>query len=118
MAATQVPATSVELFKHPKIDGYIVTKWEPSTKHRSEERIKDEEGRECVLLGWDKGDVINAELVLKSSTTVPEPLTVLAETAPGTGKWIITSEVKLSGTPGGSQKISITLENFEAIILT
>lgn len=116
--ATQVPATSVEIFKHPKIDGFIVTKWEPATKFKGEERVKDEEGREAVVLGWDQGDVINAEMVLKFGTTVPEPLTTLSETSPGTGKWLITSDVKLSGTPGGSQKISVTLETFEAITLT
>ncbi|MFH1066997.1 MAG: hypothetical protein V1746_03775 [bacterium] len=116
--ATQIPATSVEIFKHPKITGYIVTKWEPATKFKGEERVKDEEGREAVLLGWDKGDVISAELVLKSGTEIPEPLTVLSEDSPGTGKWLITSDVKLSGTPGGSKKISVTLETFEAITLT
>lgn len=120
----QYPASVVQRNDLPTCSGYIVTKFQPTTKYRSsEEEIEDESGILGNIVGTDDSATVEIELIPTTSlssivslqTVLPfvglSSFPELTRFATGTADQInllVRGDVKPMGKVGGAKRIGIT----------
>ena len=111
MADAMYPANGVARKILPNCSGFIVTKFDPVNKYREEEEVTNESGILSNILGIDLMDDVEADLIPKPNTSVPNIFDVLNFSGGtiGNGSYLVRGDVSIIGTAGGSKKISLRL---------
>jgi len=113
------PNNGVQLKNFPTSTLGVVSKFDPSTKYKTEEEIENENGILTYIVGIDHMTEIDVELVMFPNMNVPDTLTAIAfnyaNSTLGSGvvNYLIRGDVKVNGTAGKAKRVS-----FKAIATT